>query len=80
METRDDADARAATTTVRRAPWQAVALEVSASVLAFGAVVMFPLHHVAARLTFLGDQAVIHEEDVRFYWTLVGILAVAVIA
>ena len=51
-----------------------------ASILALGAVVMIPLHHVAARLTFLGDQAVIHEEDVRFYWTLVGILTVAVIA
>ena len=78
METRDDADARAATTTVRRAPWQAVVLEVTASVLACGAGVRLPLHHFAARLTFLGDQAVIHEEDVRFDWTLVGILAVTV--
>ena len=80
METREDADARGATTTVPRAPWQAVALEVTASLLASGAVVLFPLHYVAARLAFLGDQAVIHGEDVRFYWTLVGVLVVAVVA
>ena len=80
MQGREDAVTRAATTTVRRAPWQAVALEVTASVLAFGAVVMFPLHYIAARLAFLGDQAVVHEEEVRFYWTLVGVLAVAVLA
>ena len=48
---------------MRRAPWQAVALEVTASVLAFGAVVMFPLHYLAARLAFLGDQAVVHERE-----------------
>lgn len=80
MANRESADAQDAASVRRRAPWQAVALEVTASVLAVGAVVLFPLHHVAARLAFLGDQAVIHEEDVRLYWTLVGVLAVAVVA
>ena len=80
MRGHEDVEARDATTSSWRAPWQAVALEVIASLLALGAVVLIPLHYVAARLAFLGDQAVIDADEVRFYWTLVGILAVAVIA
>ncbi len=80
MRGRDAVGDRDVPTGSWRAPWQAVVLEITASLLALGAVVMIPLHHVAARLAFLGDQAVIHAEEVRFYWTLVGILALAVIA
>jgi len=80
MEESEDLEAQDVTTSMRRAPWQAVALEVTASVLAAGAVVMIPLHYVAARVTFLGAGAVIDEEDVRFYWLLVGVLAAAVVA
>ena len=57
METRDDADARAATT-VRRAPWQAVALEVTASVLAFGAVVMLVGAYVGGAPALVSAMAV----------------------
>jgi hypothetical protein len=76
----EDVDAHAVPTSARRVPWRAVALEVTASLLAAGAVVMIPLHYFGARVTFLGAEAVIHHEDVHFYWTLVGVLAVAVIA
>lgn len=72
--------AQVVTTSVRRAPWQAVALEVTASLLAAGAVLMIPLHYFAARVTFFGAEAAIYEENVRFYWILVGVLATAVIA
>ena len=71
--------AQDATPRTTRAPWQAVVLEVTAALVAAGAVVLFPLHYVGARLAFLGDEAVIHDENVRFYWILVGVLAVAVV-
>lgn len=41
---------------------------------------MIPLHYLAVRVTFFGAEAVIHQEDVRFYWLLVGVLAGAVVA
>jgi hypothetical protein len=78
MTVGDEVKAHSAMTSGRRTPWQAAALEVAASLVAAGAVVMIPLHYLGARLTFFGAEAVIHEEDVRFYWTLVGVLAVAV--
>jgi hypothetical protein len=72
-------EARAAVTTDGgRAPWQAVALEVTAAVVAVAALVLIPLHYLAVRVTFLGAEAVIDEENVRFHWVLVGVLAVSV--
>jgi hypothetical protein len=64
----------------RRTPWPAVALEVLAAVVAVVALVLIPLHYAAVRVTFLGAEAVIHEENVLFHWVLRGVLTVAVLA
>jgi hypothetical protein len=73
MKEDEDVEAQVVTAKTRRSSWQPVALEVTASLLAAGAVVMIPLHYVAARVTFFfGAETVIYEEDVRSYWLLVG--------
>ena len=76
----DDLAVRAATSSPRRTPWQAVALEVTAALVAAAAAVMIPVHYLAVRVTFFGAEAVIHDEDVRFYWAVVGVLACGVAA
>jgi hypothetical protein len=80
MKEDEDVEAPVVTASTRRSSWQPVALEVTASLLAAGAVVMIPLHYVAARVTFFGAEAVIYEEDVRSYWLLVGVLTAALVA
>jgi hypothetical protein len=78
MTLREDEAGTAAATGRRRAPWQAVALEVTAALVAVTALVLIPLHYLAVRVTFLGAEAVIDDENVRFHWVLVGVLAVSV--
>lgn len=64
----------------RRRPWQPVAAEVFASLVATAAVILIPLHYVGVHLTFMGAPVVVDDEDVRFYRVLVGVLALAVLA
>ncbi|QIK76643.1 DUF6234 family protein [Nocardioides piscis] len=45
-----------------------------------GAAALFPVLYFAVRLAFFGERAVIHPENVRQYWVLVGVLAVSSIA
>ncbi|WP_121253756.1 hypothetical protein [Nocardioides ferulae] len=60
------------------APWQARFVEATGTVAVVGATLLLPLHYLGTRVTFFGAAAVVHAEDVRFYWALVGVLTVAV--
>lgn len=64
----------------RRAPRLAVVLELLGSVVAAFVLASLPLHFLSTRVTFFGDQAVVHADDVRTYWTLVAALTVGVVA
>ncbi len=60
--------------------WPAVVLELLGSVVAAFALLSLPLHYIWTRVTFFGDAAVVHADDVRSYWTLVAALTVGVVA
>ena len=80
MITEHDEATHPAGTDRRRATWPAVVLELSASVVAAFALGSLPLHYVWSRVAFFGDQAVVHADDVRTYWTLVAGLAAGAVA
>jgi hypothetical protein len=80
MTTEPDETTHPLDTDHRRAPWPAVVLELLGSVVAAFVLVSLPLHFLSTRVTFFGDQAVVHADDVRTYWTLVAALTVGVVA
>ena len=55
------------------------AVEVLASLLAVGAMAAVFLNYVGAHLAFFGDQVVIDEEEVRYYWIGVAVLSLSVL-
>ncbi len=61
-------------------PWPAVVIEVVASLVATGAVVLIFLNYVGAHLTFFGDPVSIDQQEVNAYWMLVATLAASVVA
>jgi hypothetical protein len=56
------------------------AVELVASLVTLGAMGAVFLNYVGAHLTFFGDEVVIDDEEVRYYWTGVAVLGVSVLA
>ena len=62
-----------------RRPRTAAVVEIVASLVASGTVVLIVLHYVGVHLTFFGAPVVIREDDVQRYWVLVSVLAAAML-
>jgi len=56
------------------------AVELIASLVAVGAIGAVFLNYVGAHLAFFGDEVVIDDEEVRYYWTGVAVLGVSVLS
>ena len=56
------------------------AVELIASFVAIGAIAAVFLNYVGAHLAFFGEEVVIDDEEVRYYWTGVAVLGVSIIA
>ena len=56
------------------------AVELIASLVALGAMGAVFLNYVGAHLAFFGDEVVIDDEEVRYYWTGVAVIGVSVVA
>jgi len=56
------------------------AVELIASFVAIGAIGAVFLNYVGAHLAFFGEEVVIDDEEVRYYWIGIAVLCVSVIA
>ena len=55
-------------------------VELIAALVAVGAIAAVFLNYVGAHLAFFGDEVVIDDEEVRYYWTGVAVLGASVVA